>query len=50
LVKIYPILEAPGWSDCTPRPVPAQEGRCAGQTGGEILPAHVYYNEEKVMV
>jgi hypothetical protein len=28
-------------------PVPGQGGRRNGKTGGEILPAHVYCNEEK---
>jgi hypothetical protein len=27
--------------------VPGQGGRWAGQTGGEILPVHVYHNEEE---
>jgi hypothetical protein len=31
-------------------PVSGWGGRRAGQTGGEILPAHVYGNEEKVTV
>jgi hypothetical protein len=50
LVKIYPILETPGWSDWMSGPVPGQGGRRAGQTGGEILPANIYYNEENVIV
>jgi hypothetical protein len=50
LVKIYPILEAPGWSDYMTEPVPGRGGRLAGWTGGEILPAHIYCSEEKVMV
>jgi hypothetical protein len=41
LSKIYLILEALRWSDWMPRPVPGQGGRWVGQTGGEILPAHV---------
>jgi hypothetical protein len=50
LVKIYLILEAPGWSDWMSRPVPSWGGRRGGQRGGEIMPSHVYYNEEKAMV
>jgi hypothetical protein len=50
LVKIYPILEAPRWSDWMPRPVPGRGGRHAEQTGGEILPTHVDCNEEKATV
>jgi hypothetical protein len=30
-----------------PRPVPGRGGRRNGQTCGEILPAHIYHNEEK---
>jgi hypothetical protein len=45
--KIYAILEGPGWSDWMPGPIPGRGGRRAGQTGGEILPAHVYHNEEE---
>jgi hypothetical protein len=30
-----------------PGTVPGQGGRRDGQTGGEILPVHVYHNEEK---
>jgi hypothetical protein len=48
--KIYPILESPGWSDWEPVPISGRGGRRARQTGGEILPSHVYYNEKKVMV
>jgi hypothetical protein len=33
-----------------PGPVLGQGGRCTGQIGGEIKPAHIYYNEEKVTV
>jgi hypothetical protein len=49
-VKIYPILEVLGWSDWMSRPIPGWRGRRGGQRGGEIVPAHVYYNEEKAMV
>jgi hypothetical protein len=49
MVKIYLILEALGWSDWIPQPVLGSGGRCAGQTGGEILPVHIYCNEENVM-
>jgi hypothetical protein len=45
LVEIYLILEAPEWSDWMPWPILGQGGRCAGQIGGEILPAHIYCNE-----
>jgi hypothetical protein len=47
LVKIYLILGAPGWSDWVPRPILCWGGRRAGQTGGKILPAHIYHNERK---
>jgi hypothetical protein len=47
LGKIYAILEDPGWSGWTPGPVPGQGGSRVGQTGGKILPAHVYRNEEE---
>jgi hypothetical protein len=50
LVKIYWILEAPGWSDQMPGPIPGWGGRHTEQTGGEILPVHVYRNEKKVTV
>jgi hypothetical protein len=45
--KIYVILEAPGWSDWMPGPVPGRGGRWVRQTGSKILPAHVYHNEEE---
>jgi hypothetical protein len=47
LGKFYAILEAHGQSDWKPRPVPCRGGRRVGQTGGEILPTHVYRNEEQ---
>jgi hypothetical protein len=47
LGKIYAILEAPGWSDWMPGPVPGQGGRRVRQTGGVILRAHVYHNKEE---
>jgi hypothetical protein len=47
LDKIYPIMEALGWSDWMPGPVLVWVGRRAGQTGGRILPAHIYRNEEE---
>jgi hypothetical protein len=50
MVKIYLILEASGWSDWGPGPIPGQGGSRVRQTGGEILPAHVYHNEDKAMV
>jgi hypothetical protein len=28
-------------------PIPGRGGRWVGQTGGEIMPAHVYRNEEE---
>jgi hypothetical protein len=31
-------------------PVPGQGGRRAAHVGGEILPGHVYCNEEKTTV
>jgi hypothetical protein len=46
LGKNYPILEAPGWSDWMSGPVPDWRGRWIGQTGDEILPTHIYHNEE----
>jgi hypothetical protein len=30
-----------------PRHIPGHGGRWAGQTGGKILPVHVYRNEEE---
>jgi hypothetical protein len=30
-----------------PGPAPGRGGRRNGYTGGEILPAHIYHNEEK---
>jgi hypothetical protein len=33
-----------------PGPILGLGGRRVGQTGGEILPAHVYRNEKKVTV
>jgi hypothetical protein len=33
-----------------PGPISGRGGRRVGQTGGEILPAHIYYNEENVIV
>jgi hypothetical protein len=33
-----------------PGPVLGQGGRCTEQIGGEIKPAHVYYNEKNVTV
>jgi hypothetical protein len=50
MVKIYLILEACGWIDWMPIPIPGWGGSWAGQTSCEILPAHVYRNEEKVTV
>jgi hypothetical protein len=41
------ILEAPGWSDWMLGPVMGQGRKRVKQTGGEILPAHVYRNEEE---
>jgi hypothetical protein len=45
----YPLLEAPGRGDWLPGLVSGQGGRRNGQTDGEILPAHIYQNEEKRM-
>jgi hypothetical protein len=45
--KIYAILEAHGCSDWMSGFVSGREGRRVGQTGGEILCAHVYHNEEE---
>jgi hypothetical protein len=45
--KIYATLEAPEWSDWMPEPIPGQGGRRVRQTGGEIVSAHVYHNEEE---
>jgi hypothetical protein len=47
LDKIYAILEAFGWSDWIPRPIPGHGVRWVRQTGGEILLAHVYHNEQE---
>jgi hypothetical protein len=45
--KIYVIMEAPGWSNWMPETVPGRGGRRVRQTGGKILSAHVYHNEEE---
>jgi hypothetical protein len=45
--EIYVILETPGLSDWMPRLVLGRGRRRVRQTGGEILPAHVYRNEEE---
>jgi hypothetical protein len=50
LVKIYPILKAPGWSDWVSRPIPSWGGRHAEQTSDEIQLTHIYCNEEKATV
>jgi hypothetical protein len=47
MIKIYVLLEAPGWSDWMPVPVPGRGGRRAKQTGGKILPAYIYRNKEE---
>jgi hypothetical protein len=47
LGKIYSILEALGWSDWMPGPIPGRGGRRTRQTGGKILPAHGYRNEKE---
>jgi hypothetical protein len=47
LGKIYVILEAPRLSDWMLGPISGQGGRRVGQTGGKILPAHIYRNEEE---
>jgi hypothetical protein len=47
LVKIYPILEAFGWSNWMLGPILSRRGRQAEQTGGEKLPAHIYRMERK---
>jgi hypothetical protein len=47
VVKIYVILEAPGWSDWMPEPIVGRGGRQAGQTGGKIPPTNIYCNEEE---
>jgi hypothetical protein len=44
--KIYSTLKTSGWSVWMPRPVPSQERRHFRQTCSEILPAHVYRDEE----
>jgi hypothetical protein len=46
LGKIYVILEAPRWSDWISGPNLGWGVRRVGQTGGEIMPAHVYRNGE----
>jgi hypothetical protein len=46
--KIYVILEALGWSDGMPGPVPGHGGRWVIQTGGKILLAHVYRNVKEI--
>jgi hypothetical protein len=45
--KTYLILETLRWSDWMPRPIPGQGGQLDEKTGDEILPAHIYLNEEK---
>jgi hypothetical protein len=45
--KIYLTLETSGCRDWMPGPVLGYGGRWSGQTDGEILPAHVYHNEER---
>jgi hypothetical protein len=45
--EIYVILEAPGLRDWMLGLVPGQGGRRVRQTGGEVLPAHAYHNEEE---
>jgi hypothetical protein len=47
--RAYSLLKAPGQGNWMPEPVPGRGGRQNGQTGGEILPAHVYHNEGKRM-
>jgi hypothetical protein len=47
LDKTYPILETLGWTDWMLRLIPDRGGRQARQTGGEIIPAHIYRNENK---
>jgi hypothetical protein len=44
--KIYSTLKTSGWSVWMPRPVPSQGRRHFRQTCSEILPAHVYRDEE----
>jgi hypothetical protein len=45
--RAYPLLKAPGRGDWMLGPIPGRGGRRNGQTGGEIMPAHVYHNEGK---
>jgi hypothetical protein len=47
LSKILAILEAPGWSDWMPGLIQGRRGSQVGQSGGEIMPAHIYRNEKK---
>jgi hypothetical protein len=43
----HPLLKAPRRGDWLPGPVSDRGGRQNGLTGGKILHAHVYRNEEK---
>jgi hypothetical protein len=40
-------LKALGWSDWMSRSIPGRGGRRNGKTGGEVMPFHVYHNEER---
>jgi hypothetical protein len=43
----YLLMKAPRRVDWTPRPISGRGGRQNGQTGGEIIPAHIYHREKK---
>jgi hypothetical protein len=45
----YLVVKTPRWGNWMLGPIPGQGGRWNGQIGGEILPIHVYHNEEKRM-
>jgi hypothetical protein len=45
--RAYLLLKALGQGNLMAGPVLGQGGRQNGQTGGEVLPAHIYHTEEK---
>jgi hypothetical protein len=46
-VKPIWYWKIPEWGDWMPRPIPGRGGTPAEQTGSEVLPVHIYHNEEK---
>jgi hypothetical protein len=47
VVKPIWYWKIPEWCDWMPRPIPGRGGMPAEQTGSEVLPVHIYHNEEK---